>query len=108
MAEQQVMVVLCTFPDLGVARQIGTVMVEKQLAACVNVVPGIESIYEWEGKICREGEVLGIFKTAAERFEALKTALEEEHPYDVPEVIGLPVTEGSAPYLDWVARQAGG
>jgi periplasmic divalent cation tolerance protein len=105
MSEEQVILVLCTFPNAEQARQIGTLVVERQLAACVNLVPGIESIYEWEGKVCLEAEVMGVFKTSAERFEALKDALVEVHPYEVPEVVALPVTKGSAPFLDWVRRQ---
>lgn len=108
MEQPAVMVVLCTFPSPEVARQIGTLMVKRQLAACVNLVPGIESIYTWEGRICAEAEVLGIFKVALERIDALKEALIEAHPYEVPEVVGVPVTAGSAPYLDWVQRQSGG
>jgi periplasmic divalent cation tolerance protein len=107
MSEQQVILVLCTFPDAEKARQIGTLVVERQLAACVNLVPGIESIYEWEGKVCLEAEVMGVFKTSADRFEALMDALVEVHPYEVPEVVALPVTKGSAPFLDWVRRQCG-
>lgn len=108
MNEPVVMVVLCTFPNPDVARQIGTLMVKRQLAACVNLVPGVESIYEWEGRVCEETEVLGVFKVTSERVEGLKVALGEAHPYEVPEVVGLPVTAGSAPYLDWVRNQCGG
>ena len=107
MVEDAVLVVFCTFPNPEKARQIGTLVVERQLAACVNLVPGIESIYEWDGKVCREEEVLGVFKTSEERFEALREALVEAHPYEVPEVVALPVTAGSAPYLDWVRGQCG-
>ena len=102
MAETGVQVVLCTFPDLPQARQIGTALVERQLAACVNLVPGIESIYQWEGKICHETEILAVFKVAAERFEDFEAALQELHPYDIPEVLALPVAAGSERYLDWV------
>jgi periplasmic divalent cation tolerance protein len=101
-AEDRVFVVLCTFPDRDQARQIGTALVERQLAACVNLVPEIESIYRWEGKVCREGEVLGIVKTTEGGFPALRKALEEMHPYEVPEIIALPVEAGSEGYLGWV------
>jgi periplasmic divalent cation tolerance protein len=107
-AEERVLVVLCTFPDRDQARQIGTALVERQLVACVNLVPEIESIYRWEGKICREGEVLGVMKTVAGRFEALREAIEELHPYERPEVLALPVEAGSEGYLKWVRGEVGG
>ena len=107
MAQTPVFVVLCTFPSLEKARQIGTLMVEKQLAACVNLLPGAESIYEWEGKLCRDGEVLAVFKVARGGETRLTDELVAAHPYDVPEVLLLPVAGGSKPYLDWVLRQTG-
>ncbi len=102
------MVVLCTFPDLEKARQIGTLMVEMQRAACVNLLPGAESIYQWEGKLCREAEVLAVFKVARGREQALSEALVEAHPYEVPEVLVLPVEGGNMAYLNWVAEQTSG
>ena len=104
----EVLVVLSTFPDVDQARQIGTALVEKQLAACVNVIPGIGSIYEWEGSIRQEGEVLGIIKTSAEAFPALEKEIFRLHPYDLPEVVALPVVKGSVPYLRWVTGQTTG
>jgi len=103
-SEEQVLVVLCSFPSVEEARQIGTALVERQLVACVNLVPGIESIYRWEGKICGETEVLGLLKTTAGRLEALREAIEELHPYEVPEVVALEVVGGSEGYLGWVGR----
>lgn len=94
--------VVCTFPTLAQARQIGTVMVEKQLAACVNLLPGVESIYRWKEEICREGEVLAVFKVAEGLFEEFEAALRAAHPYAVPEVLALPVSAGSEAYLNWV------
>ncbi|MDA0768237.1 MAG: divalent-cation tolerance protein CutA [Verrucomicrobia bacterium] len=101
-SEEQVLVVLCTFPSVEKARQIGTALVERQLVACVNLVPKMESIYRWEGRICEETEVLGLFKTTAGRLGALREAIEELHPYDVPEVVALVVVGGSERYLEWV------
>lgn len=100
--------VLCTFPDLGKARQIGTALVEKQLAACVNVLPGVASIYQWEGQTRQDEEVLALIKTGSGRFEALREEILRLHPYEVPEIIALPVKEGSEAYLSWVRRQTGG
>ncbi len=104
---RDVVVVLCTFPDLPQARQIGTVLVEKQLAACVNLVPGVESIFRWEGEISREEEVLAVIKTQAARFGELERELQALHPYDLPEVLGLPVGAGSDAYLEWVRSETG-
>jgi periplasmic divalent cation tolerance protein len=97
-----VLVILCTFPDSGQARQIGTLLVEKQLAACVNLIPAVESIYRWEGKIETAAEVLAIFKTTAAAFPAFEQLLTELHPYDVPEMIAIAPEKISASYRDWV------
>lgn len=107
MAGQEVWVVLCTFPDLAQARQIGTALVEKQLAACVNILPGVESIFCWENRVSSESEVLVLLKTGGERFAELERELVERHPYEVPEVIALPVEAGSEGYLNWVRQACG-
>lgn len=103
--KNEVLVVLCTFPDEKQARQIGAALVEKQAAACVNLVPGLRSIYRWEGKVNDDSEVLGIIKTTRSGFARLEALLTELHPYEVPEVLALPVEAGSTAYLDWVLRQ---
>jgi len=95
-------VVLCTFPDLDQARQIGAALVERQVAACVNLLPGVESIYRWEGKIERASEVLGVIKTT--RYADLEAAIRELHPYEVPEIIALPVVAGLPAYLKWLSE----
>jgi uncharacterized protein involved in tolerance to divalent cations len=100
-----VQMVLCTFPDLPQARQIGTVLVKMQLAACVNLIPGVESIFRWEGKVSTEEEVLAVFKTTTECFEQLERELLVRHPYEVPEVLALPVGAGSEAYLKWVRSE---
>lgn len=98
----QVLLVLCTFPDEERARQIGTVLVERQLAACVNLVPRMTAIYRWEGQTCEESEVLALLKTTTGCFDELREALEALHPYEVPEILALPVAGGSEGYLGWV------
>ena len=100
-----IQVVLCSFPDLPQARQIGTRLVEKQLAACVNLVPAVESIFRWQGEVSCDSEVLAVFKTSAERYPDLERELRRHHPYDVPEVVALPVERGSGPYLEWVCAE---
>ena len=84
------------------AERIARALVERGLAACVNVVPGVVSIYRWKGQIEREGELLLVIKTRTERIEALREALVSLHPYEVPELIVLPITGGHAPYLAWL------
>jgi periplasmic divalent cation tolerance protein len=98
---ENAMVVLCTFPDIEQARQIGAALVERQVAACVNLLPGVESIYRWEGKVERAGEVLGVIKTS--RYPELEAAIHELHPYEVPEILALPIAAGSEAYLQWLA-----
>lgn len=100
------LLVLCTFPEMGKAREICTAVVAEGLAACVNLVPGVESIYLWEGKMQSENEVLAVFKLQADGFASLESALSERHPYDVPEIVGVAADQVSAGYLDWV-RGAG-
>ncbi len=99
------LLVLCTFPNQEVARQIGTTLVEAQLAACVNLCPNIESIYRWEGKVERAGEVLGIFKTAPSAFPHFERRLVELHPYEVPEIIALRPESAAAAYAAWVLNE---
>ena len=99
-----VILVLCTFPDLEKARQIGTVLVEKQLAACVNLLPAVESIYRWEGKIEQGTEVLGIFKTTREGYPRFKEELASAHPYEVPEIITLNPEDVAGSYARWVGE----
>jgi periplasmic divalent cation tolerance protein len=97
-----VVVVLSTFPSSEKAAEIARVLVDERLAACVNLVPAVRSIYRWQGAIHDDAEVLVIVKTTAERSAALRDRLIALHPYDVPEAIVLPVTDGHAPYLAWV------
>ena len=100
----ELLVVLCTVPDAAVAERIATALVEERLAACVNLVPGATSIYRWEGKLQRDAELLLVIKTAAERLAALTARVQALHPYEVPEIIALPITMGARPYLDWITE----
>lgn len=95
--------VLCNCPPDS-ADGLARAVVEARLAACVNVLPQVRSVYRWEGEVCVDEEVTLLIKTTASRLSALTEALVEAHPYDVPEVIALPITEGHQPYLDWVAE----
>lgn len=94
-------VVLITAPRPK-ANALAKGLVSARLAACVNVVPGVVSHFRWKGKIQKDAEALLIAKTAASALPALKRWVEKNHPYDVPEVLALPVEDGSAAYLDWL------
>ena len=96
-------VVLVTCPSAEKAAEIARALVEERLAACGNVVPAVRSIYRWKGKVQDDAEALLILKSARDRFEALRARVLALHPYEVPEVIAVPVEAGHAPYLDWIA-----
>jgi periplasmic divalent cation tolerance protein len=98
-----VIVVFSTFPTEDKAAEVARTLVSEGLCACANLVPPVRSIYRWQGQICDEREVLAVIKTTRERFDALRERLVALHPYEVPEVIALPVEAGHPPYLDWVA-----
>lgn len=97
-------VVLVTASSAEEGARIGGALVAERLAACVNLVGPIRSIYQWQGRVHDEAETLLIIKTARDRFDALDRRVRELHSYDVPEVIAIPVEQGSLPYLDWIAR----
>lgn len=101
------LVVLCTCPDEATATGIATALLAGELAACVNCVAGIRSIYRWEGQIRDDAEVLLVIKTSAARYGALEALVRARHPYELPEIIALPVVAGARDYLDWI-RQATG
>lgn len=101
-------VVLVTAPDAETAQRLAHALVTERLAACVNLVPGIRSVYRWEGRIHEDAEVLLVAKTRADRCDALAARIQALHPYELPEVVVLPVTGGSAGYLDWVVTESAG
>jgi periplasmic divalent cation tolerance protein len=98
------LVVLCTCPDEAVARRLAGCLVENRLAACVNILPEIRSIYRWQGELQEDGEAMMVIKATRDGYAALEARLLEEHPYDVPEVISLPLEGGSRDYLEWIAK----
>ena len=97
------LLVFCTCPDTATADRIAEALVTERLAACVNQIPGIRSVYLWQGKIERDAEVLLMIKTTDRRFAALETRITRLHPYEVPEIIAAPVTRGLPAYLEWVS-----
>lgn len=95
-------VILCTCPDHKSAEKIALGLVEERLAACVNIVAGLTSIFPWKGKIERDPEVLMVIKSQSGRYGAIERFIRERHPYEIPEIIALPVVAGSESYLCWV------
>ena len=102
---ESLLLVFCTFPDIASARQIGTLLVERQLAACVNLVPAVESIYRWQGTVETAVETLAIFKTTAAGYPDFEKVLAEMHPYEVPEIIALAPEKVAGPYRAWVGSE---
>uniref|UniRef100_A0A915ATP5 Uncharacterized protein n=2 Tax=Parascaris univalens TaxID=6257 RepID=A0A915ATP5_PARUN len=98
-------VVYVTVPNITVAKQIAREVVSGKLAACVNIIPSVTSVYEWEGKLEEESELLLIMKTRSSAIEGLRKKVLELHPYEVPEFIAAPITSGSDAYLKWVDEQ---
>ncbi len=94
--------VLMTAANGEEAARLAEMLVGAQLAACVQIMPGIKSIYRWKGKIERQGEVLLIAKTVASRFDKLEREVRALHSYETPEIVALPFITGSAPYLEWL------
>jgi periplasmic divalent cation tolerance protein len=103
-----VLLCYCSCPDATSAQAIADVLVGERLAACVNRLPSVRSTYRWHGEVTTDSEELLLIKTTAGRFEALKARLLQLHPYELPELIAVPVTHGHEAYLDWVRANAAG
>jgi periplasmic divalent cation tolerance protein len=97
-----VRLVFMTAPDEALAAQIAECLVDEELVACGNIIPGVRSIYRWEGKVCDDPEVLVLFKTLAAKVPLVSERIQALHPYDNPEVVAVSVEGGSQAYLDWV------
>lgn len=101
--------VLVTAPDSDTAELIANTLLEKELAACVNIFPGLRSLYRWEGKIQEDGEFLMMIKTRSELVQDhLIPMIQKLHPYQVPEIISLPVVGGAESYLNWIVSETAG
>lgn len=101
-----VLLVLCNTPDEACAQQIANTLLERRLAACVNLLAPCRSVYRWQGKIETATEHPLLVKTTAARYAELEAALRELHPHEVPEIIALPVSAGLPAYLAWVATES--
>jgi len=103
MKDKEILVLLSTCPDLAAAERIARDLIEASLVARVNVLPGVRSIYRWNGAVRADEEVPMILKTTADRLLAVRERLVARHPTDLPEIVALPVADGHHPYLQWVA-----
>lgn len=102
---QQALLVLTNVPDDSVANAIAHRLVEQRLAACVNVLPQVRSIYQWQGALEEATEVTLLIKTTQARYADLEAAIKAAHPYQVPEIIAIPVVGGLPSYLDWIVQE---
>ncbi len=100
-------VILSTCATAEDAERIARALVEQRLAACVNVLPGVRSFYRWKGEVESAGEYLLVIKSSRLLFDDLRIALEKAHPYEVPEVVALPIADGARNYLNWLQQSLG-
>ena len=100
------LIVLSTFADLESARRITRTLVEEHLAACANILPGVESVYRWKDAIESASEVTAILKTTSERYAELEARLKELHPYELPEIVALHPVGGLPKYLEWIVENS--
>jgi len=100
----QYQLVLCTCPDKESAQFIAEQVIGEKLAACVNILPGVTSVYRWQGNIEQTQEYLLVIKTVSDVFDSLADTINKHHPYELPEVIGVPIENGSWDYLNWISE----
>ncbi len=96
--------VLSTADTVELAQRIAAALLDSDEAACVNIIPGIRSIYRWEGKVCDETEFLLMIKSTSEKFDAINARIHQLHTYKVPEVIAIPIVAGDSTYLQWLGN----
>ncbi len=104
-ASNEVLLVLTNLPDRETAMKLAGALVDERVAACVNVLGGCTSVYRWEGKVEHAGETPVLIKTVASRYAALETAIRRLHPYELPEIVAVPITRGLPAYLQWVTDE---
>jgi periplasmic divalent cation tolerance protein len=101
----ELLLVMTSLPDKDAAKELAKRMIDARLAACVQIQAGVQSIYRWEGRICEELEVLLVAKTTPEQWPAISAYIKQNHPYDVPEIIGQSITHSHADYARWVIAE---
>jgi len=99
------LLVLTNLPDRAAAERLAALLIEQRLAACVNILAPCRSVYRWKGAVQRDEEHPMLIKTTAERYAALEKVLRAGHPYELPEIIAVPIERGLPAYLDWVAAE---
>src|SRR5215831_1251324 len=99
---ENLLLALSTFPDLATAQRIARQLIEEKCAACANILPAVESIYWWQGKVDNGRETLVLFKTTEDGYARFQSMLRKLHPYEVPEIIAVPIDRGLPEYLGWV------
>ena len=97
-------IVLNTCPNMEVAKKLATLLVQEKLAACINIIPGLTSIYEWQGKLETGNECLLVIKSIKKRYSDLEKTIHDSHPYELPEIITVPISGGLHDYLAWVGQ----
>jgi periplasmic divalent cation tolerance protein len=102
---EQILIVMTNLPNAQAAEAIASTLVKSRLAACVNLLPAVQSVYRWQGKVERATEVTLLIKTTQRHYAALEAAIRAAHPYELPEVIALPVTTGLPSYLQWIITE---
>jgi len=106
MSKDNVILIIITVPDAKSANKISAMLVEQRLAACVNTITGVTSLYRWEGELNSDEELILLVKTASDNFDKISMAVKSIHPYDLPEIIAVPVVAGFSPYLKWVKDES--
>jgi periplasmic divalent cation tolerance protein len=102
--DNEFLLVITTCPDAESARRLATKAVEARLAACVNQLPGVNSFYTWDGELQQTVEIMLLFKTRCQAYAKLEKLLKDEHPYELPEVVAVPINHGSPVYLQWIEQ----
>lgn len=101
----QGLLVLTNTPDTATAEKLSRLLLERRLAACVNILPAVRSLYHWQGQLEEANEVMLQIKTTQNNYVELEAAIKAEHPYDVPEIIVIPIVDGLPAYLDWIKQE---
>lgn len=102
---EQALLILTNVPDAELANSLARALVEQRLAACVNILPAVQSVYQWQGAIEQASEVTLMIKSTQARYAEVEAAIAQAHPYDVPEIIGLPIGTGLPAYLNWIVAE---
>ncbi len=99
------LVVLCTCPDHAIAEEIAKTLIDYGCAACVSIIPGVTSVYAWEGKVHQDSELQLLIKTTRGAYREVEETVQRLHPYELPEIIAVPVVKGQGDYLQWISIQ---